>query len=443
MKLKVGLLSIGFQNFRYDIANEYLNTTAKNLKESDKVELVYTDRVLMDEDDILDELDRFGGEQIDLLVCQVGTFTMGANVVNIIKKMQHTPLFLCGFRDPIVNDYNTIPLNSLTGFNMFTSFLKKFNKKFSYVYGTLEETKFMQKLNTTIDALFVKKELDNAKFCVVGSRVPGFYLSEVDQLAFRDVIGPRVSYWSVGQVVEAAKKIDPSRVDAEISSFTKVSITTTSEMLEKNVRIYLAIKDYKEENNISAFSIKCWPEFQELYNTAVCFVLSKLTDNGIMASCEGDIPGLATMYIQHKLTNKIPFFTDLVNISQSGSIKAWHCGQGPESLADSDVEYCEHPTMKSGLGASVQYTMKKGNLNMTKLSEGSGEYKLFNLKGHSVEVDRELAGTQTDIVFDKDIDEILETIVEEGIEHHYSIIHEDLTDTLIEWCKWSDVKYIK
>ena len=43
---------------------------------------------------------------------------------NIIKKMQYTPLFLCGFRDPIVEDYNTIPLNSLTGFNMFTSFLK-------------------------------------------------------------------------------------------------------------------------------------------------------------------------------------------------------------------------------------------------------------------------------------------------------------------------------
>jgi L-fucose isomerase-like protein len=162
-----------------------------------------------------------------------------------------------------------------------------------------------------------------------------------------------------------------------------------------------------------------------------------------MASCEGDIPGLATMYIQHKLSGKIPFFTDLVNISQSGSIKAWHCGQGPESLADSSVEYCEHPTMKSGLGTSVQYTMKRDNLNMAKLSEGSGEYKLFNVKGHSVEVDRELAGTQTDIVFDKDIDEILDVIVEEGIEHHYSIIHEDLTEVLIEWCKWSNVKYIK
>jgi hypothetical protein len=196
MKLKVGLMSIGFQNFRFDIANEYLIETAKRLEKNDKLELVYTDKVLMDENDVLLELDRLGGEQIDLLICQVGTFSMGANVVNIIKEMQHVPLFLCGFRDPIVEDYNTIPLNSLTGFNMFTSFLKKFNKKFSYVYGTLEEPKFMDKINTTIDALYMKKELNNAKFCVVGSRVPGFYLSEVDQLGFRDIIGPRVVCWS-------------------------------------------------------------------------------------------------------------------------------------------------------------------------------------------------------------------------------------------------------
>lgn len=442
MKLKVGLISIGFQNFRTDIAKEYLGETADYLETLDNVELFYKKDVFMNEDDILEELDYFNTNQVDLLVCQVGTFTMGANVVNIIKKMQHTPLFLCGFRDPIVEDYNTIPLNSLTGFNMFTSFLKKFNKKFSYVYGTVKEEKFFSKMQTTIDALYVKKELDKAKFCVIGSRVPGFYLSEVDQLKFREVVGPRISYWSVGQVVEAAKKIDQTRVDEEIKTFMNVKITTTSEMLEKNVRIYLAVRDYKEANNISAFSIKCWPEFQELYNTAVCFVLSKLTDSGIMASCEGDITGLATMYMQHVLSNKIPFFTDLVNISQSGSIKAWHCGQGPESLADSDVEYCEHPTMKSGLGTSVQYTMKTGDLNMSKLSEGSGDYKLFNLKGHSVEVDRELMGTQTDIVFDKNIDEILDTIVEEGIEHHYSIIHDDLTDTLIEWCKWSNIKYL-
>lgn len=443
MKLNVGIISIGFTNFRYDIAQDYLSKSIEILKLNDNINLIEESDILLEEIDIVNYLAEFKKKDLDLLICQVGTFSMGANMVNIIDKVGETPLFLCGFRDPIIKGYNTIPLNSLTGFNMFTSFLKKMNKKFSYVYGTLEEEHFFNKINNTIEALYVNKHLRNAKFCVVGSRVPGFYLSEVDQLGFRKKIGPEIVYWSVGSLVKQAKEISISRVNEEIGKFDKkVIITSTNEMVEKNIRIQLAIEDYKNANNISAFSIKCWPEFQELYGTAVCLVLSRLTNKGILTSCEGDITGLATMYIQYILTNKAPFFTDLVNISKQGTVKAWHCGQAPESLAESDVKYCEHPTMKNGLGVSVQFDMIKSEVNMSKLSEGNGEYKLFNLKGKSVETDRELEGSQTDLVFEKNIDEILEIIVEEGIEHHYSVIHENIEDILKEYCKWTDVKYL-
>lgn len=445
MKIKVGLLSFGYRNFRYDIAQSYLEDTIKQLSNID-IELIYCNHVLVDEGDGLNNIDMLGSAGLDLLIFQIGTFTSGDIMMEIIERFKEIPLFIWGFKDPIVEDYKTIPLNSLTGFNMFTSFLYKTKKKFSYAYSEYGNSETWQKLMDTIKAIKVKKELSKAKFCVIGSRVPGFYLSMIDEINFRDKIGPKIEFYSIGSLLKDANNIDSVEVEKEMTKlYSKFKISAVLEMVEKNIRIELAILNYVVKNNVDAVSIKCWPEFQELYGCAVCSVLSRLNDKGIIASCEGDVAGLATMYIQYKLTNKVPFFTDLGTITKDGNMKAWHCGQGPSSLAEdpSKVEYTEHPTLGNGYGVSVQFKMKKSDITMCKLKEDFNGYKLFVAAGKTVDADRELTGTQTDIRFNLDINEILRVIVEEGIEHHYSIVHENISRELREFCKWMNIEIIE
>lgn len=443
--MKIGLLSLGFPNFRYDIAQDYLKISIEKLKSS-RYELFYKENILIEEDKIDNALNEIKNRNVDLLIVQCGTYSFGSAMAKVIELFRETPLLLWGFREPYVEGFRGLPLNSLCGLNMFGSFLKKAGKEYSYVYGNLDEDKVYEKIDRVIKAIEIKTKLKKSRFCIIGGRVPGFYLSNVDELRFRFEIGPAIEYYSLAGLLEDANKIACDRVKEEVCKIKgEAVIETTDEMLEKSARIYLAIKDFKEANKIDAFTIKCWPEFQSLYNCSVCGVVARLNNEGIMTSCEGDVTGLATMYIQYLITNEPSFFADLVNVNEEGIAKVWHCGPAPICLAraNCEVKYTEHPTIKQGMGFATEFKMRQGRLLMLKLKEGKQDYSLFIARGTGVEEDRDLVANQADIKFDTPSEKVIDIIMENGIEHHYAIVYRDIEEELMEVCKWIGIKVLK
>lgn len=443
--MRIGLISVGFPNFRYDIANEYLQKSLEKL-DSSNYEILCCGKTLIDEQDIYLELSNLKQKNIDLLILQCGTYSYGSCMMKIVELFEHTPLLMWGFPEPVIEGFYGLPLNSLCGLNMYGSFLEKVDKKYSYVYGKVDDEATYDKVINTIRAIEIKMKMKGSKFCIIGGRVPGFYLSNVDEVRFRHEIGPEIVYYSLAALIQDVKNISSERVEKEIEIMVgeAAKVTTTNEMLEKSARIYLAIQDYKEKNNIDGFTIKCWPEFQELMGCSVCGVVSRLNNIGVATSCEGDITGLATMYIQNLITKEPCFFADLVNINEEGVAKAWHCGPAPLSLArdKETTEYLEHPTIKQGMGFAVQFKMKLGRLTMMKLKEAKGGYKMFIAAGEGIEEDRVLVANQADIRFDSPINKVLDTIMANGIEHHYAIVYSEIKDILIETCKWMGIEVI-
>lgn len=444
MKLKVGLICFGNEVFRHDIPKEYLSKTIERL-ENQKIDLIAMSNVVFGDEDTDGSIKTLKSSGIDMLIIQLGTFSMGNNLVKIIKEFEHIPFFVWGFKDPIVKDFPTVPMNSLTSFNMFTSYLYKFEKKFDYAYYAFDDERAWDKLYTTMKSLVIKKQLKYAKYAIVGSRVPGFYLSMVDELRFRNEIGPEIEYYSIATWINQAEAIEQSRVNAvKKEMYDEAEINVNDEVVEKNIKLELALLDYIEENNITAVTIKCWPELQSLYGCSACGILSRLNDKGIVASCEGDLAGLATMDIINKLADKTVFFADPIAVSQEGALKAWHCGFGPTDLAEdkSEVEYTHQATMRGDIGIGIQYAMKKGKVTICKLSEGKKGYRFFAASGTSIAPDRDLLGVQTDIVLDAGFDKVLDVIVENGIEHHYAIVHGEELEKIESLCKWLDMEPI-
>lgn len=436
--MKIGVISLSFPNFRYDYAQEYLKITLKTLKDEEN-QIVCCNETLNTEDTIYSELDRLHDENIDMLIVQCGTYSYGSAMMKIIEKFEHTPLLLWGFQEPIIEGFTGLPLNSLCGLNMYGSFLEKVGKQFSYVYGRVDDEKVYEKVRRTIKAVEVKSKLKKMKFCIIGGRVPGFYLSNVDEIRFRHEIGPEIVYYSIAALLMDADNMDAEKVKAEMRNI-KGSVdefTSTDVMLEKTARIYLAIKSFAMDNSIDAYAIKCWPEFQALYNCSVCGVVSRLNNEGIMTSCEGDISGLATMVTQEMLTGSPCFFADLVNVNDEGIVKTWHCGPAPVCLARecAVTKYTEHPTIKQGMGIAADFSLKLGRVTMLKLKETKDGYKLFMAKGEGIEEDRELVANQLDIRFDAGYEKVIDTIMEHGIEHHYAISYADVVDEMKEVCK--------
>ncbi len=444
--LKIGLISIGFPNFRYDLAQKNLDKTLEYMRKKD-VELFSCDRVLIYEEDIESALDDISSKGVDLFILELGTYSYGSVLMSVLNKIKGADLLMWGFREPIVEGYSGLPLNSLCALNMYTSFLKKIKRdKYSYIYGDIDEEQTLIKFDAIIKAAEIKKNLAQARFCIVGGRVPGFYLSNVDELNFRKEIGPEIVYYSIASLINDAQRISDAEVAADIERTKALvaRVTTTEQALERSSRIYLAIKKFARENNISGFAIKCWPDFQEIYNLAVCGVVSRLNNEGITTSCEGDITGLTTMYIQKHLTSLPVFLTDLVNISMGNVVKLWHCGAAAPLLAHnpSSTSYEEHPTIKNGIGMAANLELRHGKIVMCKLVEDQ-PYKMLLTEGEIIEPDRELIGNQGDVAFNFTGEQLLEVVAREGIEHHYSIAYNADASVIRELCKLMGVRIIE
>ncbi len=444
--LKIACISIGYPNFRYDIAQVNLDESLKYLNTLDNVEIYSSKKVLINEDDILNELDVLSKFQPHLFILQLGTYSYGSALLMYLEKIKGAHLLLWAFREPIIENFNGLPLNSLCALNMYISFLHRMNNKdFSFIYGDTQEEQVLNKLSATIEAAKIKMKLRNSKFCVVGGRVPGFYLSNVDEVQFMQHIGPQIEHYSIASLINDANSISDDLIPKEVFHFKNmVSICNADESsLEKSARLYLALLNYVKKNNIQGFAIKCWPDFQEVYNIAVCGVISRLNEEGICASCEGDITGLTTIFIQKQITKQAVFLTDLVNITENGIVKIWHCGCASPSLANSksDTMFSSHPTMKNIKGLSSMLTLKPGHVTMCKLSEAK-PYKMLIASGECIAPDRQVTGNQGDIKFDFDTNKFLELIVNEGIEHHYGIAYDCNVEVLKQLCSMLNINVL-
>lgn len=442
--MKIGLISYGSPVLRYDIAQKYLEQTVLWLKKS-KNQIVSMEKVVLTEAENRKAMALFEQERPALLVIQMGTFTQGNMLMDFIMEFEDIPVFVWGFKDPIIEDFPTIPLNSLTGMTMLTSFLHKVGKKFSYGYGDFEDMEIRKKLSHTIQAVETMEKLKHSRYAIVGSRAPGFYRCMVDELQFRKQIGPELVYHSLVSLLRDAEKIPEAKVRSvreKINPDIQINIGKT--MVERTIRLELAMQEFIRQEGIDAVTMKCWPELQDMYQCSGCGVLSWLNDSGITACCEGDVAGLATMDILTKIGKKQVFFADLVSAAGKSGIKAWHCGFGPERLAreHTAIEYTEQATMRSGIGIGVQYEMKLGRISMCKLSEQGQGYHMFYAGGNTVEPDRKLLGVQTDIMLDAGMEKVIETIVNHGFEQHYAIIHSDIRQQLEEFAKWTGIHMV-
>lgn len=112
--------------------------------------------------------------------------------------------------------------------------------------------------------------------------------------------------------------------------------------------LFLALKQLVDENNLTAFTIRCFDLLLE-YQTTGCFALSKLNDEGIIAGCEGDIASLIGMIIAIRKTGQPAWManTSQIDIENKQLILA-HCTV-PTCMAE-NVKLDTHFESNQGIG---------------------------------------------------------------------------------------------
>jgi len=213
--------------------------------------------------------------------------------------------------------------------------------------------------------------------------------------------------------------------------------------------------EFWENNKLSGMAVQCWPSIQKLMGISLCALYGRLTGRGMLTACETDVIGALSMLINYRaaLGETVPHFIDwtIQHRQNPNWLLAWHCGNAPVCLAKDSSKTAlrsrgdmkgEKPIKEGDAQAGLyQFQIKPGKVTFCRLAEYDNQWKMLISTGNIIPSDEELAGTWAWVEV-KNHTELYRTLVEEGFIHHASMIHGDQTKSLLEVCKFMDIKPI-
>lgn len=131
--------------------------------------------------------------------------------------------------------------------------------------------------------------------------------------------------------------------------------------IDRAVSIYLSLKKAVAEYGLTALTMRCFDLLSSVNNTG-CLALARLNDEGITAGCEGDIPALFTMIINHLITGSPAFMSNPAQIEED-FITFAHCTV-PTTMVDS-FGFRTH--FESGIGVGLDGEFAKQPVTVSKI----------------------------------------------------------------------------
>lgn len=187
------------------------------------------------------------------------------------------------------------------------------------------------------------------------------------------------SDWLISSTVDYKEVL--RRMNCEIVDIPIEEVTSLGEVdpgLKGAEAIYDRLKQLVRKYDLQGLTLRCFDLLTTVKNTG-CIALSKLNDEGIPASCEGDIPTLLTMMLCRKLTGELCFQVNPARIKADGEMLFAHCTL-PLKMTDKH-ELTTH--FESGIGVAIHGDLPTGDYTLVKLS---GDMK--RLLAEDVELER-------------------------------------------------------
>ena len=441
--IKVGLIVTSASHFPVNKAEESMDKIA-NVFPLQKKNLVGPYLIITLED-AERAIKRFKAEVIDALVIVEGAFTWDNIPALIVQELGNLPLVMWALPEPPMMEGGELSTNSLCGAIMNCAALKKLGRKFKFVYGAPKDEKVLNSLKRYFKGVSVVKKLHHSKYCLVGYRPTGFYNSTFDELSVRRLFGIETIHLSLVDVLEYALSISDEKVKEEVDKIEKKWKIgeATQKDLYNSVKFYKFLLDFSHKNKIDCYGIKCWPEFFKR-SLSICFVISRLINEGIMTGCEADFDGTITMLLEYYLTGETPWLADLVHINEKNNTAIfWHCGSASSSLAYDKSEIIIQKQFRgSAHGASIEFPLKTGRVTVARLGITQGKYRMFITTGEALPTKMILRGNPSIVKMDVSVERLLEVIVENGVEHHFAIVYGDHKDDLIGVSELLNIKTI-
>ena len=444
--VRIGYLALSKLSWRTARIDKIAADTAKFLSELSGCRLVQAAGLITSEAEAEEACAVLNREGIDLLVMHFVTFPSGALIPLIASRIQAPVVLLANPEEACAG--KMWEQNSFCGANLGAFVMRRMAKQYGYLKVLPAETPAaLQKYIAAARCITMLKSL---RIGLVGGRVPGFYTSNFDEMKLRTHFGTAVEVSDLLEMMDTAGKLSEEQLAEGRAvvkkSAAKVCCVPDAE-LELAAKMFASFKAMAKKYNLDALAIRCWPETSDIFGIAPCAVIGMLNDNGIPTSCEGDVPGALTMMILQALAGGgLPLFVDLISYDEKdNSGVVWHCGAAPTSLCRKfeETEYRLHFRVDGGdkKGVSNDFSLKAGRITLAKLDQDvDGHFRMLIASGTAVDTEPFIRGNPLRIRFDVPVGKLVDTIMMKGFEHHYTVIHADIKDELLQFCAWMEIE---
>lgn len=365
----------------------------------------------------------------DAIVLLQATFTDSTIPAGLLETAPPVPVVLWGF--PEARTGGRLLLNSLCGINLTAANLRSRGLDVRYLYadpsrlGSLDEldaaltgphSTIRRPPPDAVDASRLTEVLGAAVVGLIGSHPDGFEPCGFLPAELAAAGGVRVDRVELGELFARARTLPPV-------PFPDRANRTGGAGVEATARLGTAMATLASERGWGAVATRCWPECFTEFGGAACAAMGRLSDEGVPGVCEADVFGAVTAIALGTASGNPVLVADLVDVADDGTVAFWHCGIAPPSMAhpDAPVGYTVHPNRRMPL--LHEFRLRPGRVTIARFNRSGGRLRLVIGGGEILDRPRPYAGTCAVVQPDTPARDLLDTVIAEGLDHHYAITH--------------------
>ncbi len=264
---------------------------------------------------------------------------------------------------------------------------------------------------------------------VIGEHPTGFEPCAYDPEAAERSFGTSIESVPIEALFDSARRaaaVDVRAARDELGQ--RFDLAPVAEYdIEPSTRLLCGLRQLASEHDWSALATRCWPECFTEFGGAACGPQALLSTDGTPAVCEADAYGALTSLMLQELAGEPAFVADIVAVDEE-TIVVWHCGLAPHTMAGDRPPATTH--FARGLPVLGEFALAPGPVTISRVSQSDNRTRLVIGRGELIDAPLPFAGTAGTIRTESPPARVLDTIMGEGLEHHFGIVYGDVTEEL-------------
>jgi len=340
--------------------------------------------------------------------------------------------------------------NSLVGTHIFASILRHLHHPFEVVYGDPREERVQKALDEAVRLADASWRLGKSKVGLVGNHAPGFIAMHADPFEIATLLGTQMYHFAVHELVDGANSQPEEAVREDVERVLEMGIpleNISKEDLPVNSRLYLAMRQMVQMENLDALAVREWPELPNVIGQWAYLAMLRLHTDGVPTAMEGDVDGALSCLTGQLLGLGPGYISDWLEHDEE-TITVWHMGNAPLEMSE-PVGSRYGPRLARHFNISKPMVIN-ANLNPEKpitimrLWRFDGEYRMMARDGQTVAPQRELLGTNGVVRIEgANVYELFDELCHAGMPHHLTVFQGHHSNLFRRFARQTKVRWVE